>query len=61
MTVKHNVDTFCLVAINNNLSSQYRHGILHRWLLLQNKRFAGDKDKRLTQMQAKKRTSCLTA
>lgn len=34
LTVKHNVDTFCLVAINNNLSSQYHCGILHRWLSL---------------------------
>lgn len=34
LTVKHNVDTLCLVAINNNLSSQYHCGILHRWLLL---------------------------
>lgn len=34
LTVKHNVDTFCLMAINNNLSSQYHCSILHRWLLL---------------------------
>ncbi len=34
LTVKHNVDTFCRVAINNSLSSQYHWGILYRWLFL---------------------------
>lgn len=60
LTVKHNVDTFCLVAINNNLSSQYHCGILHRWLSPCYKALdsTGSKDKDETQMQAKKGTSC---
>lgn len=42
-TVKHNVDTFCLVPINNNLSSQYHCGVLHRWLWCEGLK---DKDKK---------------
>lgn len=63
LTVKHNVDTFCLLAINNNLSSQYHCGVLHRWLLCCR---AGDlqeiktKEELTTKMQAKKGTSCMT-
>lgn len=63
LTVKHNVDTFCLVAINNNLSSQYHCVVLHRWLLLRYKAWDLQplkiETKKWPKMQAKKGRSCV--
>ncbi len=62
LTVKHNVVTFCLVAINNNLFSRYHSGIPHRWLLLcyktwdlQALKYSKDKDKKMNKNAGKER------